>query len=285
MGSGKIILVGEDGATKAKLKQLKRSAVAPTTVKEKKHNTFWSELIYLDLLLLAGPIIRRAETQGVWLWIATQIPVKVTAWIGLPRKNSINIKVLGMKESVSFDLGRKLHITLAHVPPIYGAFPENAILAYNMYLEPKDKTMWAIEGEAALWSKEVSLLEYKVPTFVLPKTGNNAIRFLHGSCRKLHGRGGDAAPEAFSMLNMFATNPNRRPAYTLLTGDQIYADDVDDHHITTLALMGLVLTNLERIPGASKPPALLNNSGERGSEVSMQGKPPNLSKGGFTAGG
>jgi hypothetical protein len=49
------------------------------------------------------------------------------------------------------------------------------------------------------------------------------LRVIHGSCRKPHGGGDDAMP---FITKLFGTSASDRPHYLLLTGDQIYADDV-----------------------------------------------------------
>jgi hypothetical protein len=49
---------------------------------------------------------------------------------------------------------------------------------------------------------------------------------LCGSCRIPHGNGRDSLPVADQLLAQSSSNPLARPHQLLLTGDQIYADDV-----------------------------------------------------------
>jgi len=63
------------------------------------------------------------------------------------------------------------------------------------------------------------------PSFFIPSTLKN---LLHGSCRKPHGKctSADALSHGHSLMQKTHGNLNSRPAILLLTGDQIYADDV-----------------------------------------------------------
>jgi hypothetical protein len=54
------------------------------------------------------------------------------------------------------------------------------------------------------------------------------LRIVHGSCRKAHGEGLDALALLDSLITGKAGSAYDRPHQLLLTGDQIYADDVAD---------------------------------------------------------
>ncbi|MFY0568681.1 hypothetical protein ACN28E_33345 [Archangium lansingense] len=53
-------------------------------------------------------------------------------------------------------------------------------------------------------------------------------RVLHGSCRKPHGGSIDRLPTADALIGASLVDGSPRPHQLLLTGDQIYADDVAD---------------------------------------------------------
>ena len=106
----------------------------------------------------------------------------------------------------------------------FGAkFPLATLLAYDV-----------AESKAGMQPSRLGTLEsdaglagMPVPTFVLPSP-HSGMTTLFGSCRKLHGKGKDAATEYFSLLSRVVRSTVGRPSMLLLTGDQIYADDVSD---------------------------------------------------------
>jgi len=67
---------------------------------------------------------------------------------------------------------------------------------------------------------------YKKPSFCLPPSNLNQLRIIHGSCRKASGDGRDALALVSQLIEQKADRPLERPHQLLLTGDQIYADDV-----------------------------------------------------------
>ena len=91
-----------------------------------------------------------------------------------------------------------------------------------------------------------------LPTFFL--RGKNApVNFLHGSCRKLHGKGEDCLVAADEVISSSLADLKRRPSMLFLTGDQIYADDVADppsHYLTQLGIK--LLGWVEKINGIEK---------------------------------
>ncbi|MEX2365090.1 MAG: alkaline phosphatase family protein, partial [Pseudohongiellaceae bacterium] len=79
------------------------------------------------------------------------------------------------------------------------------------------------------------------PHFRLTQTLNEV---LHGSCRKPHYQGSDALAQVDDRLAGAIANPaTQRPDLLLMTGDQVYADDVAGPMLcaihATSALLGL----------------------------------------------
>ena len=67
---------------------------------------------------------------------------------------------------------------------------------------------------------------FDLPSFCLPPASLDDLRLLCGSCRIPHGNGRDCFSIGDKLLAQAASNPIARPHQLLLTGDQIYADDV-----------------------------------------------------------
>lgn len=86
------------------------------------------------------------------------------------------------------------------------------------------------------------------PTFMI-KSENQNLHVLYGSCRKLHGEGKDAIPAALEIVKEHASDPSKRPQILLLTGDQVYADDVSDLLLGRISELATELTGeIEKIP-------------------------------------
>ena len=243
----------------------------------------WIKEGFSDRSILAGPILRRAEPHRVFIWLATNADVIIRGEIidaKLARDDAPAIygkkDLLGEGEAASVRLGENLYITLVEVRPVERRgekrrlFPLDRLLAYNLILRPRVTRNEDPERGSRLpplrlkfffpkgkIEDPVNGIAYpglKLPTFYLPSGDPTKSKpnILHGSCRKLHGEGGDALGFADYLIGKNAGIPDkagnsrqlwRRPNALFLTGDQIYADTVSElliGHLVTLSedLMG-----------------------------------------------
>ena len=87
---------------------------------------------------------------------------------------------------------------------------------------------------------------YALPTFLLPLKRQ---RLAHGSCRRPGGHGDDAFPAFDQWLAARATNIDKRPSALILTGDQIYADDVAAPLFTAVQKLARAISGyVEQLP-------------------------------------
>ena len=201
-------------------------------------------------IVLAGPILRRVTSDQVCIWIATSQEVKVEAKVfhediveSSPIKRSSTNetqeefpRLVGIGNSESIALGKHLHITLVSALPVKKTskakyFPSNVLLSYDLELIQKDL---GVKLADVIDIKSITY-EYKLkddqrrslprPTFFLPEKNKHS-NILHGSCRKLHGKGNDCLVVADRLIENSLLNFEKRPSILFLTGDQIYADDV-----------------------------------------------------------
>ncbi len=89
----------------------------------------------------------------------------------------------------------------------------------------------------------------------LPPPDPNKLRLFHGSCRKPHGEAEDALAILDQLMASTAEKPNERPHQLLLTGDQIYADDVADSLLLLLTDAGETLLGWNGTLLVFPPPA------------------------------
>jgi hypothetical protein len=211
--------------------------------------------------LLAGPILRRAEAAGIRVWIATSEPV--SASLRVYRARGEGHRAVGAGEGVSVRLGQRLFVHLLTARPAGRCFPADELLTYDLELSRPGWSGTRRLAELGLLDGDdtVAYPGLALPSLFLQASGA-PLRVLHGSCRKLHGKGQDALLSADELLQQTGADLARRPSALFLTGDQIYGDDVAGALIVYLHQLGVWLTGqAEQLPGI--PPQALDGVGER----------------------
>jgi len=160
--------------------------------------------------VLAGPLLRRLEPHRLVFWLVGSRELAPT----------LKLQVAGQARLVTLDqgqcqvvpVGRHAFIHLIDVP-LDDALPEDVEIGYDLL----------IDGHGiADWAPHLLYANAHGPTFVL----HSRIRQLvHGSCRKPHHRA-DEGLLCVDRLLAGAPTPTERPALLMMSGDQIYADDV-----------------------------------------------------------
>jgi hypothetical protein len=169
-------------------------------------------------LVLAGPILRNVDQESVTVWIALKEPATVTLTV----VDTANGTVLSGTEHTE-PVGEHLHVLA--VTSKGGALQTGRIYFYSLWTAEHgsiDLTAFKLHSNES-WPR--------LPSFCLPPADPWQVRVLHGSCRKLHGEGQDALAHIERVVATARGNPAPAivsPHMLLLTGDQIYADDVAD---------------------------------------------------------
>ena len=259
-----IKLVG--GGEKAVLATESRAVVSPAPSKSQLPNVL--RLPEQLPILLAGPIIRRAEPAKVTIWLATSIALTMDGKITVAKTGDLVAKT----RATRIKLGEKLFINLATFEKPGDGFPTRTLLAYNFDIElagdtpgvlgfesgcvplNRDETKLAGDipsvldvesGYVLLNPDDIAYADFGLPTFFLPESKSHSIRLMHASCRKLHGKGRDAAAQLNIALAATPEDFDKRPSALFLTGDQIYADDVDEDVIEGVSMLGRTLLGWE----------------------------------------
>ncbi|MGR8934447.1 MAG: hypothetical protein ACU837_08685 [Gammaproteobacteria bacterium] len=202
--------------------------------------------------LLAGPILRRVTPNRVCVWLAARRPLKLKLQI-LAAKSA---EILGESKSddaviQSCQLGDNLFVYLLQARYTQNKpFPCDELLYYRIIelLATGEKSVWDLTS--------LAYGDLPHPSFFIP---SRLQRLLHGSCRKPHGSINgelDALGYGDDLLQTTHADLNLRPALLLLTGNQIYADDVAIALLAMLRQQAQALLGEESLPVTAEWPKL-----------------------------
>jgi len=178
--------------------------------------------------VLAGPIVRRSTTDSIWFWIAVSEEVADVSGriVQYDSQGQVLSEISVVTTSITkFRLGENIWVALFKIVPTDGKlFPPDTILGYDLKLFTSNPYLLS---DLKL---ELNYPPYPLPTIIIGKSNTNIV---HGSCRR-PGSGysdyPDSEKDAFGAFDEWmrrkASSVNERPASLILTGDQIYADDV-----------------------------------------------------------
>jgi hypothetical protein len=154
-------------------------------------------------MLLMGPMVRRAEQGTICIQFATSKAANC-------RLELLNYACYSEQQSIA--LGKHLYLQLLTVKPISGAFPLDSLLSYALFIDDNevDLSPWCFDNQSA-------------PAFAIP---NQLTDILHGSCRNAHHPAKDSLVAASHWQNEQRKNNSQGAQLLLLSGDQVYADDV-----------------------------------------------------------
>jgi len=221
-------------------------------------------------LILAGPIVRRAEPQHVTVWLALKEARDVTLCIyAQDQAGQLNRQSIGTHTTTR--LGDNLHIVAvtAHTPDSAHTLAWGQLYYYDLFFSAAHTTHDADTAESSdhlttpgIFStnptETLQKLVYPghpLPGFLLPAQDIHNLRIMHGSCRKPHGVGKETL-SALDTIIAHASNLSERPQQLFLTGDQIYADDVAAPLLFTLIDASQVLfagNKVEQLPHLQIP--------------------------------
>jgi len=154
-------------------------------------------------LLLMGPMVRRADINEVCIQFATS------------KTLSCRIELNGYDtfcEHESIRLGEKLFLHFMHIKPISDTFAVGELIGYKLFSNDDEipLTAFCYQGKT-------------VPEFAVPR---KLTQILHGSCRNPHHPAKDSLVAANQFVQQQRDDNKPGADILLLSGDQVYADDV-----------------------------------------------------------
>jgi hypothetical protein len=213
----------------------------------------------MTLEIFAGPIVRKVTPAKVCIWIAVKLFSRIEV------KIFSNEKEIGGGLSQSISLRDHLFIHLAEALPLKGSFPLNQELQYSIgipagnsfdysdfeNLVVTDRLAYGNEKwyEPAGYLSAVQKGERpSYPRFII-QGSNSKLNIAVGSCRKMHDKGNDAFLQIDTFLRQTYADVSKRPHVLYLTGDQIYADDVDQKYtLPAVISLSQQLLLIEQLP-------------------------------------
>ncbi|CAN5259191.1 hypothetical protein BH18ACT12_BH18ACT12_09010 [soil metagenome] len=166
--------------------------------------------------IVAGPVLRRLTRQTVSVWVACVAPDPITLTVRRHTPGGPTTSVTTQPTRV----GANLWITVLTAAAPGGTFQAGQIYEYEL------TAAWEQTRGTIPWN-ELSLAPATRPTFLAPPAAAEELVVYHTSCRKPHGGGRDGL--ALGMLDLsqrFDPAPPPQPHVVVMSGDQIYADEV-----------------------------------------------------------
>ncbi|WP_280547471.1 MULTISPECIES: alkaline phosphatase D family protein [unclassified Halomonas] len=170
--------------------------------------------------VIAGPILRRLSAERLVIWLVGSRPLELGLMLHPaghpPRRLTLNARRLQR-----LPLGRHAWLHLIDVP-LDTPLPRGVRIDYDLTIASNESDGGGERGIAD-WAPHLLHEGATHPGFVLADSHR---RLLHGSCRRPHYDGPDGLVRADAWLAERREAPADWPAWLLMTGDQIYADDV-----------------------------------------------------------
>ena len=195
--------------------------------------------------VIAGPIVRKVTSTECHIWV-------VTSNADSPALNlSANeVVVSGNCQRETIRVGKYAFIHLLSFTSSE-PFKDTARIGYSLsFSDDAQQASWEDEQRGLLYDGQSSLCFHYTET---PET------ILHGSCRKPHFHSDDALAQVDVLHKNAFKKQNDFPDLLLMTGDQIYADDVAGPMLKAIhsvidrlglyheALEGAVVTNTNEL--------------------------------------
>lgn len=167
--------------------------------------------------VLAGPLLRRMEPQRLVLWLVGRQPLSLTLQLSHAAAPEPQRLPLTADRCQVIQIGEHAFIHLIDLT-LAAPLPCDVQIDYDLFIEPPGQPALGI----ADWAPHLLYAGASQANFVLRAQLDN---LLHGSCRKPHHPAADGLLCADRLLAE-AHPAEQRPALLLMSGDQVYADDV-----------------------------------------------------------
>lgn len=159
--------------------------------------------------VLVGPLLRRLEPTRLVMWLVGSRALSLR--LRLQDRDAIH---LDASQCTVIAVGTQAFVHLIDVS-LDAALPCDTLIEYDLLIDDAGTGI-------ADWAPHLLYGDARCPNFVLRKRADH---LLHGSCRKPH----HPAPDGLLCVDrLLEAEPDahKRPALLMMSGDQVYADDV-----------------------------------------------------------
>lgn len=165
-----------------------------------------------NIRVLAGPLLRRMLPQRLTFWLVTTEAVVLSLKLFPEGGEPVDLPASLLEAGhTQLQAGEQMFFQLLDVE-LQEPLPQAVPIAYDLRINGLDWSHWA---------EELVYPGQAYPFFVLQP---RITSLLHGSCRKPHHPGADGLWRVDELLQQ--TTPAEWPSLLMMSGDQIYADDV-----------------------------------------------------------
>lgn len=195
--------------------------------------------------VLAGPIVRHVTDRTVSVWLALRDQTTVTLNVYDNPDGTGTPVATSTTPTPAVKVGRFAYLVVATATVVPPRPRLAAGIDYYYDIRLADGRTFAcpnVLSSAAEPDDRLRTITFgteKLPSFALPPAELHRLRILHGSCRKPHADEYDGLAAVHHMIDAAYWESNdddpwalTRPHLLMLTGDQIYADDVADSMLT-----------------------------------------------------
>ncbi|WP_312255979.1 alkaline phosphatase family protein [Stutzerimonas nitrititolerans] len=180
--------------------------------------------------VLAGPLLRRVEPARLVFWLVASRPLALALVLQGGADAQPRVIPLDETKCQRLPIGRDALLHLLDVT-LDEPLPSDCVIEYDLRISGEGLA----EQGIADWAPHLLYAGRARPSFVIK---SRLDRVLHGSCRKPHHPAADGLLCVDELLARELDDPTSRPAVLLMTGDQVYADDVAGPML--VAIHGLV---------------------------------------------
>jgi hypothetical protein len=167
--------------------------------------------------VLVGPLLRRLEPTRLVLWLVGSRALELTLRLQAGSDAESHDYPLTAEQCQVIPVGQHAFIHLIDLP-LDSALPCDVRIDYDVLIAQSDGSSSGI----AEWAPHLLYGQKQQPDFILH---SRIQQLVHGSCRKPH-HSADEGLLCVDRLLAETSEPQQRPALLLMTGDQVYADDV-----------------------------------------------------------
>ncbi|EFO31975.1 isoleucyl-tRNA synthetase [Roseibium sp. TrichSKD4] len=176
--------------------------------------------------VLAGPIVRRIQSDRLTFWLATRSPADVRLELQPPEGDEQTYHLTqGNPALTCHSAGVRLHYLLIDVP-LEQALPVETLVSYRLSLKFDDDVDKGWQDHSA-WAPDLCYSGRDLPFLRVPQKVSS---IMHGSCRKPHSPCGDGLIAADRLVEDALSNEGAGasilPELLVMSGDQVYVDDV-----------------------------------------------------------